>query len=296
MPREAVRETSVSGLPLVARGKVRDIYDLGDRLLIVATDRISCFDVVLPTPIPGKGRVLTQMSLFWFEKLKSVIPNHFVSADVPDVVTDPEERETLSGRSMIVKKASPLPIEAVVRGYLSGSAWREYCDSGRACGIDLPAGLRESDRLDRPVFTPATKAEQGLHDENISFARMAEIVGRAAATRAMNASIALYNEAARHAAAQGIIIADTKFEFGLVDDEVALIDEVLTPDSSRFWPADRYAPGGPQPSFDKQYVRDFLVTMAWDKKPPAPELPPWVVEKTVEKYSEALRRLTGREA
>ena len=296
MSSEAVRETSVEGIPLLGRGKVRDIYDLGDDLLIVATDRISCFDSVLPTPIPGKGRVLTQMSLFWFEKLRDVIPNHFVSADVPDVVTDAEQRDLLAGRSMVVKKADPLPVEAVVRGYLSGSAWREYCEHTTACGIPLPSGLLESDRLDRPIFTPATKAEHGLHDENISFERMVEVIGRDTAVRIRQASMALYDEAARHAAGRGIIIADTKFEFGLIDGELALIDEILTPDSSRFWPVDGYTPGKAQSSFDKQYVRDFLVTMAWDKEPPAPELPPWVVEKTVEKYEEALSRLTEESA
>ena len=296
MSSEAVRETSVEGITLLGRGKVRDIYDLGDDLLIVATDRISCFDSVLPTPIPGKGRVLTQMSLFWFEKLRDVIPNHFVSADVPDVVTDAEQRDLLAGRSMVVKKADPLPVEAVVRGYLSGSAWREYCEHTTACGIPLPSGLLESDRLDRPIFTPATKAEHGLHDENISFERMVEVIGRDTAVRIRQASMALYDEAARHAAGRGIIIADTKFEFGLIDGELALIDEILTPDSSRFWPVDGYTPGKAQSSFDKQYVRDFLVTMAWDKEPPAPELPPWVVEKTVEKYEEALSRLTEESA
>lgn len=296
MSSEAVRETSVEGLPLLGRGKVRDIYDLGDELLIVATDRILCFDSVLPTPIPGKGRVLTQMSLFWFEKLRDVIPNHFVSAEVPDAVADPEERELLAGRSMVVKKADPLPIEAVVRGYLSGSAWREYCENTTACGISLHSGLLESDKLDRPIFTPATKAEHGLHDENISFESMVELIGRDTAVRIRQASMGLYDEAARHAAECGIIIADTKFEFGVIDGEVALIDEVLTPDSSRFWPVDGYMPGKAQSSFDKQYVRDFLVTMAWDKEPPAPELPPWVVEKTVEKYEEALSRLTEESA
>ena len=210
MSSEAVRETSVEGIPLLGRGKVRDIYDLGDDLLIVATDRISCFDSVLPTPIPGKGRVLTQMSLFWFEKLRDVIPNHFVSADVPDVVTDAEQRDLLAGRSMVVKKADPLPVEAVVRGYLSGSAWREYCEHTTACGIPLPSGLLESDRLDRPIFTPATKAEHGLHDENISFERMVEVIGRDTAVRIRQASMALYDEAARHEAGRGIIIADTK--------------------------------------------------------------------------------------
>jgi phosphoribosylaminoimidazole-succinocarboxamide synthase len=294
MTTEAMRETSLSGLPLIGRGKVRDIYDLGDRLLVVATDRISCFDVVLPTPIPGKGRVLTQMSLFWFERLKDVIPNHFITADVSDVVAAPAERDMLAGRSMIVTKASPLPVEAIVRGYLSGSAWQEYRSSGTACGLDLPPGLRESVQLPAPAFTPSTKAEQGEHDANINFEQMAEIVGRPVAEEVKRASMALYEEAARHALEQGIIMADTKFEFGVLNDEVILIDEVLTPDSSRFWPADGYAPGGSQPSFDKQYVRDYLLSLDWNKTPPAPVLPQSVVEKTVEKYAEALHRLTGK--
>jgi phosphoribosylaminoimidazole-succinocarboxamide synthase len=293
MPNEAVRETSVSNLPLKGRGKVRDIYDLGDRLLLVATDRISCFDVVLPTPVPGKGRVLTQMSLFWFEKLGHVVRNHFVSTDVSGVAPTPGDREVLEGRSMIVRKATPLPVEAIVRGYLSGSAWKEYSARQTVCGLEMPPGLRESDKLPQTLFTPSTKAEQGEHDENISYDEMAGVLGNERAEELRRVSLALYEAAARHARERGIIIADTKFEFGTLDGELMLIDEVLTPDSSRFWPADGYEPGGAQPSFDKQYVRDYLLSLDWDKTPPAPELPSSVVEKTVEKYSEALGRLTG---
>ena len=285
--------STVPELPLLGRGKVRDIYDLQDALLIVATDRISCFDVVLPTPIPDKGTVLTQMSQFWFQQTGDIVRNHFLSIDLEDAIGHWQSLQPLKGRAMIVKKAMPLPIEAVVRGYLSGSAWKEYQQSGAVCGISLPPGLRESDKLPSPVFTPSTKAPQGQHDENISFERMVTIIGRDRAEAVRNISLQLYAEAAAYAVNRGIIIADTKFEFGVRKDELILIDEVLTPDSSRFWPVDGYMPGGPQPSFDKQYVRDYLESLRWPKQPPAPELPPEVVRKTTENYREALTRLTG---
>ena len=285
--------STVPELPLLGRGKVRDIYDLHDALLIVATDRISCFDVVLPTPIPDKGAVLTQMSRFWFQQTGSIVRNHFLTMDLEDAVGRWESVQPLKGRAMVVEKAHPLPIEAVVRGYLSGSAWKEYRQTGAVCGISLPPGMRESDKLPSPIFTPATKAPQGQHDENISFERMVTMVGRDRAESVRSVSLRLYDEAAAYAAKRGLIIADTKFEFGVCKDELILIDEVLTPDSSRFWPMDGYAPGGPQPSFDKQYVRDYLESLRWPKQPPAPELPPEVVRKTTEKYREALTRLTG---
>ncbi|MBE0541215.1 MAG: phosphoribosylaminoimidazolesuccinocarboxamide synthase [Verrucomicrobia bacterium] len=286
-------DSTVPELPLVARGKVRDIYDLDDALLIVATDRISAFDVVLPTPIPDKGRVLTQLSRFWFKRTESIVRNHFLTMDLELAVGHWESLQPLKGRAMVVEKARPLPVEAVVRGYLSGSAWKEYRQSGAVCGIPLPPGLRESDKLPGPIFTPATKAPQGQHDENISFERMTTMVGRDRAEVVRRLSLRLYEEAAHYAAQRGLIIADTKFEFGVCKDEVILIDEVLTPDSSRFWPVAGYAPGGPQPSFDKQYVRDYLEGLRWDKQPPAPPLPPEVVRKTSEKYREAFQRITG---
>jgi phosphoribosylaminoimidazole-succinocarboxamide synthase len=277
-----------------AQGKVRDIFDLGDRLLIVATDRISAFDVVLPDPIPYKGEVLTKISLFWFDHLKDVVPNHLVSADVRDL---PEQyagyADALKGRMMLVRKAEVFPVECIVRGYLAGSGWKEYQEHGTVCGQKLPAGLAESDRLPEPVFTPSTKAAIGEHDENISFERMCEIIGEDHATRLRDVSLELYARAAEHARSRGIIIADTKFEFGLVDGEVTLIDEVLTPDSSRFWPADSYEPGHGQPSFDKQFVRDWLEASGWDKTPPAPSLPEDVIVMTAEKYVEAYEMITG---
>jgi phosphoribosylaminoimidazole-succinocarboxamide synthase len=285
--------STVPELTLLGRGKVRDIYDLQDALLIVATDRISCFDVVLPTPIPDKGAVLTQMSRFWFQQTGSIVRNHFLTMDLEAAVGRWESIQPLKGRAMVVEKAHPLPVEAVVRGYLSGSAWKEYRQTGAVCGIPLPRGLRESDKLPAPLFTPATKAPQGQHDENISFERMVMMVGRDRADAIRRISLRLYEEAAACAARRGIIIADTKFEFGVVKDELTLIDEVLTPDSSRFWPMAGYAPGGPQPSFDKQYVRDYLESLRWAKQPPAPELPSEVVRKTTEKYREALTRLAG---
>ncbi len=284
-------ETTLDRWP-VRRGKVRDIYDLGDRLLLVATDRISAFDWVLPTGIPDKGRVLTQTSLFWLELLGE--PNHLISADVADFdLPDGIDPEPFAGRAMLVRKTEVVPIECVVRGYLSGSGWKEYRQSGAVCGVRLPAGLVESDRLPEPIFTPATKEESG-HDINISFERMSELVGAKLADELRRRSLAIYQRGAEHARSRGIIIADTKFEWGIVDDRVILIDEVLTPDSSRFWPADEYAPGRGQPSFDKQYVRDWLESAAWDKNSPPPPLPADVVRRTREKYIDAYERLTGR--
>jgi phosphoribosylaminoimidazole-succinocarboxamide synthase len=286
-------ETSLPGVALWKRGKVRDVYDLGDRLLVVATDRLSAFDVVLPTGIPGKGVLLTRMSLFWFRLLGSVVPNHVLSAEVDEY---PETlrrfRDQLEGRSMLVVKTDVLPVECVVRGYLVGSGWKDYRATGAVCGIALPPGLRESERLEPPIFTPATKAETG-HDENISFEEMARTVGAARAEEARAASLEIYARASEHALARGIILADTKFEFGLRDGRLVWVDEALTPDSSRFWPADGWAPGRAQPSFDKQFVRDHLETVAWDKRPPGPALPPEVVARTVEKYVEAYERLRG---
>jgi phosphoribosylaminoimidazole-succinocarboxamide synthase len=288
-----IRETQFAGLTPAARGKVRDIYDLGDKLLIVATDRLSAFDVILPTPIPDKGRVLTQLSLFWFNLLKNVIPNHVLSAtDFPapfDAFQD-----DLAGRSMVVRKTQPLPIECVVRGYVSGSGWKDYRVTGKICGIDLPAGLQESDRLPEPIFTPATKAVTG-HDENIPFEEAVALIGKDLAEKVRAVSLDLYRRAAAYAEPRGIILADTKFEFGLLNNDLLWIDEALTPDSSRFWPAAHYSPGGPQSSFDKQFVRDYLERMRWPKTPPGPELPPEVVAATRAKYREAYRILAGRE-
>jgi len=290
---KVLRETQFAGLTPSARGKVRDIYDLGDQLLIVATDRLSAFDVILPTPIPDKGRVLTQLSLFWFDRLKDFIPHHVISATEFPAPFD-KFREELEGRSMLVRKTRPLPIECVVRGYVSGSGWKDYQVTGKICGITLPSGLRESDRLPEPIFTPATKAVSG-HDENISFGQAEKMIGKDVAERVRAVSLELYRRAAAHAEPRGIIVADTKFEFGLLNDELIWIDEALTPDSSRFWPAAHYSPGGPQASFDKQFVRDYLERMRWPKTPPGPELPREVVEATREKYREAYRILTGRE-
>jgi phosphoribosylaminoimidazole-succinocarboxamide synthase len=272
---------------------VRDIYDLGDTLLLVSTDRISAFDWVLPTGIPDKGRVLTQLSRFWFEHFRNV-PNHLISCDVDDFdLPAGVDRAPLVGRSMLVRKTSVVPIECVVRGYLSGSGWTEYQETGAVCGIELPTGLQESDRLPGAVFTPATKAEQGQHDENISYDEVCARVGRDLAKQLSQRSIDLYTRGAEYAARRGIIIADTKFEFGLIEDELILIDEVLTPDSSRFWPADAYQPGHAQPSFDKQFVRDWLTQSGWDKNSPPPELPAEIVARTRDKYIEAFERLTG---
>jgi phosphoribosylaminoimidazole-succinocarboxamide synthase len=287
-----VRETQFAGISPAARGKVRDIYDLGDKLLIVATDRLSAFDVVLPTPIPDKGRVLTQLSLFWFALLRDVIPNHVLSATELPAPFD-GYREELEGRSMLVRKTRPLPIECVVRGYVSGSGWKDYRATGKICGIALPPGLRESDQLPQPIFTPATKAAGG-HDENITFQQAASLVGKKFAERVRDVSLEIYRRAAAHAEPRGILLADTKFEFGLLNEELIWIDEALTPDSSRFWPAAQYKPGGPQPSFDKQFVRDYLESIRWPKTPPGPELPAEVVAATRAKYREAYRILTGR--
>jgi len=288
-----VRETKFAGISPAARGKVRDIYDAGDKLLIVATDRLSAFDVILQTPIPDKGRVLTQLSLFWFDLLRDVIPNHVLSATEFPAPFD-AYREELAGRSMLVRKTAPLPIECVVRGYVSGSGWKDYRATGQICGIALPPGLRESDRLPEPIFTPATKAATG-HDENISFERAASLIGNERARQVRDVSLEIYRRAAAYAEPRGILLADTKFEFGLLSDELIWIDEALTPDSSRFWPAAQYKPGGPQPSFDKQFVRDYLESIRWPKTPPGPELPPEVVAATRGKYREAYRILTGRE-
>jgi phosphoribosylaminoimidazole-succinocarboxamide synthase len=290
---KVLRETQFAGLSPSARGKVRDIYDLGDKLLIVATDRLSAFDVILPTPIPDKGRVLTQLSLFWFDLLKDVIPNHVLRATEFPAPFD-QFREELAGRSMLVRKTKPLPIECVVRGYVSGSGWKDYRTTGRICGIPLPNGLLESGRLPEPIFTPATKAVSG-HDENIPFEQAEKMVGKELAAKVRAVSLELYRRASAHAEPRGIIVADTKFEFGLLNDELIWIDEALTPDSSRFWPAAHYSPGGPQASFDKQFVRDYLERMRWPKTPPGPELPPEVVDATREKYREAYRILTNRE-
>ena len=287
-----LRETHFAGLEPSARGKVRDIYDLGDKLLIVATDRLSAFDVILPTPIPDKGRVLTQLSLFWFDLFKDVIPNHVLSADHFPAPFD-AHRDELAGRSMIVRKTQPLPVECVVRGYLSGSGWKDYLATGMLCGIELPPALRESDRLPAPIFTPSTKATAG-HDENISFQLVISMIGEELARQVRTVSIDLYQRAAAYAEPRGIILADTKFEFGLLDGELIWIDEAFTPDSSRFWPAAQYHPGGPQPSFDKQFVRDYLERIRWPKIPPGPELPAEVVAATREKYLEAFRILTGQ--
>jgi len=290
---EVLLETKLP-LPLRTRGKVRDIYDLGETLLFIATDRISAFDCVLGSGIPCKGRVLTQMSLFWFDFLKDIVPSHLLTADIGEFPRRVARyRKLLDGRSMLVKKAEMLPVECVARGYLAGSGWKEYQKTGKICDIPLPAGLRESDRLPEPIFTPATKATSG-HDMNVPFRYVADLLGIELAGRLRDLTLEIYQRAANYALERGIILADTKFEFGFVDGELVLADEVLTPDSSRYWPADRYQPGGPQVSFDKQYVRDYLETLPWDKRPPAPPLPGDVVEKTSEKYQEAYARLTGR--
>ncbi len=291
---QAVIETNIEALNLMKRGKVRDVYDLGDYLLMVATDRISAFDVVMPNPIPDKGKILTQISLFWFEIMKPVLPNHVITANVddyPDICRP--YAEILRDRSMLVKKATPLPIECIVRGYISGSGWKDYQTSGSVCGIKLPEGLKESDKLPEPVFTPSTKADSGLHDVNIDFKKTVEKIGKPLAEKVRTISLEIYNKGADLAYKKGIIIADTKFEFGLLDDDLILIDEVLTPDSSRFWPQPSYQPGGPQKSFDKQYLRDYLLSINWNKKPPAPSLPQYVITNTRDKYQEAYHQLTN---
>jgi len=286
-------KTDFPGIHLLHRGKVRDIYKVGGYLLIVATDRLSAFDVVLPTPIPGKGRILTQMSLFWFEKLKDLMPNHLVQADVTQF---PEELKPFSkfleGRSMLVKEAKPLPVECIVRGYITGSGWKDYLRTGSVCDIKLPEGMLESQQLPDAMFTPSTKADVGSHDENISFEQVRKLLGKDVAEKARDISIRLYKTAADYARERGMIIADTKFELGISGGELILIDEVLTPDSSRFWPAEDYSPGKSQPSFDKQFVRDYLESISWNKKSPGPDLPADIAEKTRQRYLEALRRLT----
>ena len=291
---QAVFETVLPGCELRARGKVRDVYDAGEYLVIVATDRLSAFDYILPTPIPDKGRVLTQTTLFWLELLGGIIPNHFVSANVADYPDPfPRHRDQLEGRSMLVRRANMIEVECVARGYVSGSGWKDYQRTGSVCGIPLPAGLRESDRLPAPVFTPATKAQSG-HDENIPFETVAAQIGVELAERLRSYTLQIYNRAAIYAESRGIIIADTKFEFGFLGDQLILADEVLTPDSSRFWPRSLYKPGGPQPSYDKQFVRDYLEGIRWNKQPPAPALPEDVIAKTSDKYREAYRMLTGK--
>jgi phosphoribosylaminoimidazole-succinocarboxamide synthase len=288
-------QSDLKSLPFLHRGKVRDIYAVGDdKLLIVQTDRLSAFDVILPTPIPHKGEVLTELSLFWFDKLKHIVPNHLTGI-APETVVAPEERAQIAGRSMVVKKLKPLLVEAVVRGYIIGSGWSDYQKTGAICGIELPPGLEQAQQLPQPIFTPASKAPAGQHDENITFEEVARTIGADYAAKVRDHSIALYREAAEYARSCGIIIADTKFEFGTdAQGNVVLIDEALTPDSSRFWPASEYKTGISPPSFDKQFVRDWLETQPWNKKAPAPALPPDVLAKTSEKYREALRMLTGR--
>ena len=289
-------ESNLKSLPKIASGKVRDIYAVGeDKMLIVTSDRLSAFDVILDDPIPGKGQVLNQMANFWFEKLGHIVPNHLTGIDPESLVPLGEEKAQVRGRSIVVKKLKPLPIEAVVRGYIIGSGWKDYQQTGAVCGIQLPKGLQQAAKLAEPIFTPATKAEMGEHDEKISFEQMAKIIGAELAAKVREVSLKLYKEAADFAATKGIIIADTKFEFGLDDkNTLVLIDEVLTADSSRFWPASEYKVGISPPSFDKQFVRDYLETLTWDKKPPAPKLPAEVLAKTSEKYREALERLTGK--
>jgi len=289
-------EAELNDLKLVNRGKVRDIYEIDpEHLLIVTTDRLSAFDVVLPQPIPGKGEVLTRVANFWFHRTRSLVPNHLVERPLESVVPDARQRSLLGDRAVVVRKLKPLPVEAIVRGYLIGSGWKDYQQTGAVCGIELPAGLVQAERLPQALFTPSTKAEVGAHDINISFAQTLELLGEAQARRVRDLSLRIYTEAAAYALERGIIIADTKFEFGLDErGEVHLIDEVLTPDSSRFWPADQYRPGSSPPSFDKQFVRDYLETLDWDKTPPGPALPDEIIRKTAEKYREAERRLTGR--
>jgi len=291
---DAMFETSISELPLIGRGKVRDIYSVDDdHLLIVTTDRLSAYDVVMPDPVPGKGEILTKISLFWFRMMSDIIDNQLTDLTVADVIKDPELQEQLRTRALVVKRLKPLPIEAVVRGYLIGSGWKDYQETGQVCGVGLPAGLRQADRLPQTLFTPAYKAEAGAHDENISFEKVTELVGEKLATRVRDISIEIYERAAAYALERGIIIADTKFEFGLdPQGRLYIIDEMLTPDSSRFWPVAGYEAGISPPSFDKQFVRDYLETLDWDKTAPGPELPAEILEKTAAKYNEALQRMT----
>lgn len=296
MPSQPLLDTQLDGLSLVRRGKVRDVYAIDDALILVATDRISAFDYVLGSGIPDKGRVLNQLSAFWFARTGQIVPNHMLSIDVASYPAAAQPyRSQLEGRSMLSRRTTPLPVECVARGYLSGSGWKDYKATGEVCGHKLPAGLRESDRLPEILFTPATKADSG-HDENISEAAAARVVGAELLARLKTLTLELYAHGVAHAASKGIILADTKFEFGLTDDgELLLIDEMMTPDSSRYWPADQYAPGGPQPSFDKQYVRDYLESIRWNKQPPVPALPADVVARTRDKYLDAFRRLTGKD-
>jgi phosphoribosylaminoimidazole-succinocarboxamide synthase len=290
----SITETNFDNLKLVHRGKVRDLYEVEDKLLMVATDRISAFDVVMNEPVPDKGKVLTKLSLFWFDFLKDIVPNHLITAEVdqyPEVCRP--YRDELRGRSMLVRKAEPLPVECIVRGYISGSFWKAYLENTTVCGFELPKGLKESEKFPRVLFTPSTKAAQGLHDENISLEKMEGLLGKAQTARVAEICVKVYEKAADYARTKGIIIADTKFELGMFEGELILIDEVLTPDSSRFWPENRYEVGGGQPSFDKQFLRDYLSALDWDKTPPPPPLPAEILEKTGDRYREALERITG---
>jgi phosphoribosylaminoimidazole-succinocarboxamide synthase len=297
MSATVVLSTNIEGLPPPRRGKVRDIYETKDHLLIVATDRVSAFDVVLPDGIPGKGRVLTQVSRFWFNYLAHLVPNHLISVEVNDFPTACQPyREMLTGRAMLVKKAQPLPVECIVRGYLAGSGWQEYRATKSVCGIALPAGLRESERLPEPIFTPSTKAPEGTHDENIPFAEVERLVGAPLAAQVREVSLALYRAAHSFAQTKGFLLADTKFEFGLRDGQLLLIDEAFTPDSSRFWRAEVYQPGAPQESYDKQIIRNYLISLGWDRRPPAPHLPPEIIAQAATRYQEIAEHLTGEKA
>ena len=291
----ALLQSDIPQLNLLNRGKVRDIYEVGDQhLLIITTDRLSAFDVILPQPIPGKGEVLTRVSNFWFERTKNLIPNHLTDLPLDQVITDADQRAAIGDRAILVKRLKPLPVEAIVRGYIIGSGWKDYQKSGSVCGIELPAGLQMADQLPEPIYTPSTKAEAGEHDENVGFEDTVKLLGRELAEQVRDVSLQIYTQCAEYALEKGIIIADTKFEFGLDEnDRLHLIDEVLTPDSSRFWPADQYQPGISPPSFDKQFVRDYLETLDWNKQAPAPELPQEIIQKTADKYREAETRLTG---
>ncbi len=294
MNNKALIKTDFEGLKLAGRGKVRDIYELGDNLLIVATDRISAFDVIMPDPIPDKGKILTQMSIFWFNRIKDIIENHIISTDVDQFLDECQPyRDIMRERTMLVKKAKPLPVECIVRGYLSGSGWKDYCVGKTISGIRLPAGLKESAKLTEPIFTPSTKAEHGEHDAPINRKDMENLIGCNLTERIVEISIKIYERASKVADKAGIIIADTKMEFGIIDEKLILIDELLTPDSSRFWPKKDYEEGSPQNSFDKQFVRDYLLSINWNQKPPAPQLPAHIIKRTREKYEEALNRITG---
>ncbi len=294
--KKAVFKTNLESIPLLKQGKVRDMYDLGDRLLMVATDRISAFDVIMPDPVPDKGVVLNRISLYWMDMMSAIVKNHVVTGEVAEFPAQLQPfAEQLEGRSTLVAKTEPLPVECVVRGYISGSGWKSYLESGSVCGVNLPKGLKESDKLPEPIFTPSTKEEAGKHDVNIDFEEMSRRIGRERSEQVRSLSLEIYRKGAEAAFEKGIIIADTKFEFGILNDEIYLIDEILTPDSSRFWPVDRYAPGGPQESFDKQYLRDYLESVQWNKKAPAPNLPDEIIENTRRKYLDAYKVLTGRD-